>query len=68
MKNLLPELTEVELMLGINAVYDLNQYCEKESGNNIKIIDRLIKENKRLRQQIEEMGLEQIRTLDYFNV
>ena len=65
MKNLLPELTEVELMLGINAVYDLNQYCEKE---NIKIIDRLIKENKRLRQKIEEMSLEQRRTLDYFNV
>ena len=65
MKNLLPELTEVELMLGINAVYDLNQYCEKE---NIKLIDRLIKENKRLRQKIEEMSLEQRRTLDYFNV
>ena len=65
MKNLLPELTEVELMLGINAVYDLNQYCEKE---NIKIIDRLIKENKRLWQKIEEMSLEQRRTLDYFNV
>jgi hypothetical protein len=65
MKNLLPELTEVELMLGINAVYDLNQYCEKE---NIKIIDRLIKENKRLRQKIEEISLEQRKTLDYFNV
>tara|TARA_R110002110_G_C13387057_1_gene711643 strand:+ start:1381 stop:1578 length:198 start_codon:yes stop_codon:yes gene_type:complete len=65
MKNLLPELTEVELMLGINAIHDLNQYCEKD---NIKIIDRLIKENKRLRQKIEEISLEQRKTLDYFNV
>ena len=55
----------MQIEIGQKTTNDFNQYCENE---NIKIIERLIKENKELRLRIEEAELHHRRTLDYFNV
>ena len=55
----------MKIEIGQKTTNDLNQYCENE---NIKIIERLIKENKELRLKIQEVEMHQRRTLDYFNV
>ena len=41
----------MKIEIGQKTTNDLNQYCENE---NIKIIERLGKENKRLRQQLKD--------------
>ena len=55
----------MKIEIGQKTTNDLNQYCENE---NIKIIERLIKENKELRLKIQEVEMHHRRTLDYFNV
>tara|TARA_R110000803_G_scaffold210734_1_gene283504 strand:- start:20865 stop:21065 length:201 start_codon:yes stop_codon:yes gene_type:complete len=42
----------MEYSLGKKTVSDLYEFCEKE---NIKIIERLIKENRELRLRIEDI-------------
>jgi len=42
----------MEYKLGKKTVSDLYEFCEKE---NIKIIERLIKENRELRLRIEDI-------------
>ena len=55
----------MQIEIGQKTTNDINQYCENE---NIKIIERLIKENKELKLKIQEVKLHHRRTLDYFNV
>ena len=42
----------MKIEIGQKTINDLNQYCENE---NIKIIERLIKENKELKLRIEDI-------------
>jgi hypothetical protein len=42
----------MKIEIGQKTTNDLNQYCENE---NIKIIERLIKENKELKLRLEDI-------------
>jgi CobQ-like glutamine amidotransferase family enzyme len=54
----------VKIEIGQKTINDLNKYCENE---NIKIIERLAKENKEIKLKIQEVELHHRTTLDYFN-